>query len=226
MEDGQKMNNLKILYEDNHIIVVIKPYNVPVQADSSNDLDMLTIIKNYIKEKYNKPGNVYLGLVHRLDRPVGGVMVFAKTSKAASRLSEEVRTNKIHKTYLTVVHGVLNKKCDKLINKMSKDEKTHNSYIDEKNGKEAILEYKVIKEEDNLSLLKINLITGRHHQIRLQLSNINHPIYGDQRYGFQDKKQIMLYAYKLEFTHPVTKELMTFKNLPNWDIVKNEEDIL
>ena len=220
------MNNLKILYEDNHIIVVIKPYNVPVQADSSNNLDMLTIIKNYIKEKYNKPGNVYLGLVHRLDRPVGGVMVFAKTSKAASRLSEEVRTNKIHKTYLTVVHGILDKKCDKLINKMSKDEKTHNSYIDEKNGKEAILEYKVIKEEDNLSLLKINLITGRHHQIRLQLSNINHPIYGDQRYGFQDKKQIMLYAYKLEFTHPVTKELMTFKNLPTWDIVKNEEDFL
>ena len=220
------MNNLKILYEDNHIIVVIKPYNVPVQADSSNDLDMLTIIKNYIKKKYNKPGNVYLGLVHRLDRPVGGVMVFAKTSKAAARLSEEVRTNKIHKTYLTVVHGVLDKKCDKLINKMSKDEKTHNSYIDEKNGKEAILEYKVIKEEDNLSLLKINLITGRHHQIRLQLSNINHPIYGDQRYGFQDKKQIMLYAYKLEFTHPVTKELMTFKNLPNWNIVKSEEDIL
>ena len=220
------MNNLKILYEDNHIIVVIKPYNVLVQADSSNDLDMLTIIKNYIKEKYNKPGNVYLGLVHRLDRPVGGVMVFAKTSKAASRLSEEVRTNKIHKTYLTVVHGILDKKCDKLINKMSKNEKTHNSYIDEKNGKEAILEYKVIKEEDNLSLLKINLITGRHHQIRLQLSNINHPIYGDQRYGFQDKKQIMLYAYKLEFTHPVTKELMTFKNLPTWDIVKNEEDIL
>ena len=220
------MNNLKILYEDNHIIVVIKPYNVLVQADSSNDLDMLTIIKNYIKEKYNKPGNVYLGLVHRLDRPVGGVMVFAKTSKAASRLSEEVRTNKIHKTYLTVVNGILDKKCDKLINKMSKNEKTHNSYIDEKNGKEAILEYKVIKEEDNLSLLKINLITGRHHQIRLQLSNINHPIYGDQRYGFQDKKQIMLYAYKLEFTHPVTKEVMTFKNLPNWDIVKNEEDIL
>ena len=220
------MNNLKILYEDNHIIVVIKPYNVPVQADSSNDLDMLTIIKNYIKEKYNKPGNVYLGLVHRLDRPVGGVMVFAKTSKAASRLSEEVRTNKIHKTYLTVVHGTLYKKNGKLINKMSKDEKTNNSYIDEKNGKEAILEYKVIKEEDNLSLLKINLITGRHHQIRLQLSNINHPIYGDQRYGFQDKKQIMLYAYKLEFTHPVTKELMTFKNLPNWNIVKSEEDIL
>ena len=220
------MNNLKILYEDNHIIVVIKPYNVPVQADSSNDLDMLTIIKNYIKEKYNKPGNVYLGLVHRLDRPVGGVMVFAKTSKAASRLSKEVRTNKIHKTYLTVVHGILDKKCDKLINKMSKNEKTHNSYIDEKNGKEAVLEYKVIKEEDNLSLLKINLITGRHHQIRLQLSNINHPIYGDQRYGFQDKKQIMLYAYKLEFTHPVTKELMTFKNLPTWDIVKNEEDFL
>ena len=123
MEDGKKMSNLKILYEDNHIIVVIKPYNVPVQADSSNDLDMLTIIKNYIKEKYNKPGNVYLGLVHRLDRPVGGVMVYAKTSKAASRLSEEVRTNKIHKTYLTVVHGTLDKKNGKLIIKCQKMKK-------------------------------------------------------------------------------------------------------
>ena len=220
------MQNLKILFEDNHIIVVEKTPNIPSQSDKTGDIDMLTLVKQYIKEKYNKPGNVYLGLVHRLDRPVGGVMVFAKTSKAASRLSEEVRTNKIHKTYLAVVHGILDKKKDKIINKMSKNEKTHNSYIDEKNGKEAILEYKVIKEEDNLSLLKINLITGRHHQIRLQLSNINHPIYGDQRYGFQDKKQIMLYAYKLEFTHPVTKELMTFKNLPNWNIVKSEEDIL
>ena len=109
MEDGKKMNNLKILYEDNHIIVVIKPYNVPVQADSSNDLDMLTIIKNYIKEKYNKPGNVYLGLVHRLDRPVGGVMVFAKTSKAASRLSNQVREKTMKKQYLAVVDGKIEK---------------------------------------------------------------------------------------------------------------------
>ena len=144
------MQDLKIIYEDNHIIVVEKKPNIPSQADKTGDIDMLTIVKQYIKEKYQKPGNVYLGLVHRLDRPVGGVMVFAKTSKAASRLSEEVRTNKIHKTYLTVVYGILDKKCDKLINKMSKDEKTHNSYIDEKNGKEAILEYKVIKEKDNL----------------------------------------------------------------------------
>lgn len=220
------MNNLNILYEDNHIIVVVKPYNIPVQADSSNDLDMLTIIKRYLKEKYKKEGNVYLGLVHRLDRPVGGVMVFAKTSKAASRLSEQVRTNKIHKRYLTVIHGYLDKKSGELINKISKNEKNHSSYIDEKNGKEAILKYKVIKEEENLSLLKINLITGRHHQIRLQFSNINHPIYGDQRYGFQDKKQIMLYAYFLEFIHPVTKKVITFKNLPDWNIIKNIKEEL
>ena len=222
----EKLPKINIIYEDNHLLVVEKPVNIPVQEDKSKDTDMITILKKYRIEHENKKGDAFIGLVHRLDRPVGGIMVFAKTSKAASRLSEEIRNNTFHKTYLAVVHGILDKKCDKLINKMSKNEKTHNSYIDEKNGKEAILEYKVIKEEDNLSLLKINLITGRHHQIRLQLSNINHPIYGDQRYGFQDKKQIMLYAYKLEFIHPVTKEVMTFKNLPNWNIVKSEEDIL
>ena len=113
---------LEVIYEDNHLLVVNKPINIPMQKDSSNDEDFLSICKNYLKVKYNKPGNVYLGLVHRLDRPVGGVMVFAKTSKAASRLSEEVRTNKIHKTYLAVVHGILDKKNGKLINKMSKDE--------------------------------------------------------------------------------------------------------
>lgn len=219
------MNNLNILYEDNHIIVVIKPCNIPSQADSSNDIDMITIIKKYLKEKYNKPGNVYLGLVHRLDRPVGGIMVFSKTSKAASRLSNEVRTNKVHKTYLAVVHGYLNSKEDKLINKISKNTKTNDSYIDD-NGKEAILEYKVIYEENDLSLLKINLITGRHHQIRLQLSNINHPIYGDQRYGYQDKKRIMLYAYKLEFIHPVTKEKMVFTSIPNWNIIDKVKEEL
>ena len=132
------MNNLNILYEDNHIIVVVKPYNVLSQGDDTNDKDMLTIIKEYLKEKYNKPGNVYLGLVHRLDRPVGGVMVFAKTSKAASRLSELVRIGALHKNYLAIVHG---KTLDKeiLIDKISKDEKTNNSYIDLENGKESTL---------------------------------------------------------------------------------------
>ena len=215
------MNKLNIIYEDNHIIVVEKPYNVPTQEDSSKDLDMINIIKQYLKEKYKKEGNVYLGLVHRLDRPVGGLMVFAKTSKAASRLSDQVRNNTFHKTYLAVVNGKTLKE-EKLVDYISKDNKTFSSYIDKENGKESILEYETLyyDQKENISLIKVNLITGRHHQIRLQMSNINHPLIGDQRYGIQDKKQIMLYAYKIEFIHPVTKETMEFKLLPKWDIIK------
>lgn len=215
------MNNLEVLYEDNHIIVVIKPFNIPTQEDSSKDKDMLTIIKDYIKEKYKKIGNVYLGLVHRLDRPASGVMVFAKTSKAASRLSNEVRNRSIKKTYLAIVHGKT-KDSEKLVDYISKDPKTNSSYIDKKSGKESILTYTTLKydKENDLSLVKVDLETGRHHQIRLQMSNIGHALYGDQRYGLQDKKQLALYAYKLEFIHPVTKELMTFKQLPKWDILE------
>lgn len=215
------MNKLNILYEDNHIIVVEKPYNIPTQEDSSKDMDMINIIKQYLKKAYNKPGNVYLGLVHRLDRPVGGLMVFAKTSKAASRLSNQVRNNKFHKTYLAVVHGKTKRK-EKLVDYISKDEKTFSSYIDNENGKESILEYETLyyDEKEDISLIKVNLITGRHHQIRLQMSNINHSLIGDQRYGIQDKKQIMLFAYKIEFIHPITKEVMTFKLLPEWNIIK------
>ncbi len=209
------MNNLEVLYEDNHIIVVVKPFNIPTQEDSSRDIDMLTIIKDYIKEKYNKPGNVYLGLVHRLDRPASGVMVFARTSKAASRLSDEVRNRTIKKTYLAIVHGKT-KEQEKLVDYISKDHKTNNSYIDKNSGKESILTYTRLKydEKEDLSLIKVELETGRHHQIRLQMSNIGHVLYGDQRYGLQDKKQLALFAYKLEFTHPVTKETMLFKELP------------
>ncbi len=209
--------SLKILYEDNHIIVVVKEENLLVQADNSKDLDMLTIIKSYLKKKYNKPGNVYLGLVHRLDRPVGGVMVFAKTSKAASRLSEQMRSNKITKKYIAVVHGKT-KKHDRLVNYLIKDKNTNTSKITtEENGKLAILEYDLIKHFNNMSLLDINLKTGRSHQIRVQLSNINHPIYGDQRYGI-DKLgiQIHLWAYELSFVHPVKKEFMKFKHIPIW----------
>ena len=215
------MNNLNVIYEDNHIIVVEKPYNIPSQEDSSKDIDMINIIKNYLKEKYQKKGNVYLGLVHRLDRPVGGLMVFAKTSKAASRLSNEVRNNEFHKTYLAVVEGKTKNK-EKLIDYISKDNKTFSSFIDNENGKMSILEYETLyydKKED-VSLIKVNLITGRHHQIRLQMSNINHPLIGDQRYNKEDKKQIMLYAYKIKFTHPTKKEIMEFKLLPKWDIIK------
>ena len=206
---------MKILYEDNHIIVVVKECNVPVQEDSSKDIDMLTMIKRYLKEKYNKAGNVYLGLVHRLDRPVGGVMVFAKTSKAASRLSNEIRLGKVEKKYIALVHNKTKDK-DILKDKLIKDEKTHMSYVNDL-GKESILEYNLLNYKNNMSLLEINLITGRHHQIRVQLSHHGYPIYGDQKYGI-DKEgiQIHLWAYKLKFKHPVKDEIMDFTYYPDW----------
>ena len=206
---------MQILYEDNHIIVVIKECNIPVQEDNSKDLDMLTMIKQYIKEKYNKPGNVYLGLVHRLDRPVGGVMVFAKTSKAASRLSEQIRNKSIEKRYIALTHNHT-KEHEILKDKLLKNEKTNTSKIDEK-GKYAILEYNLIEYRNNMSLIDINLLTGRHHQIRVQLSHHGYPIYGDQRYGI-DKEgiQIHLWAYKLKVKHPVKDEIMEFTYYPKW----------
>ena len=225
------MNNINVIYEDNHIIVVEKAFNVPTQEDSSKDLDIFNIVKKYIKEKYNKPGEVYLGLVHRLDRPTGGIMVFARTSKAASRLSDMIRKGELHKKYLAVVHGKT-KENEKLIHYLSKDEKTHSSYIDNKNGKESILEYNTLAydKENDVSLIEVNLITGRHHQIRVQMSSINHPLYGDQRYGVQDKKQLALYAYKLEFIHPVKKENMIFKYFPKdegiWNLFKDIKEKL
>ena len=216
------MNKLNILYEDNHIIVVVKESNVLSQADKTNDLDMLTLIKAYIKEKYNKPGNVYLGLVHRLDRMVSGVMVFAKTSKAASRLSEQIRNETFKKSYLCVVKGKFDKNSDVLEDYLFKDEKTNTSYITNKEkGKLSKLKYKIIKSVDNLSLLEISLITGRHHQIRVQLSSRNHPIYGDNKYDKNpEKTNIMLHAYKISFQHPTTKDNLEFTYYPNnglWD---------
>lgn len=213
-------NNLNILYEDNHLIVVVKPYNVLSQSDNTKDIDMLTIIKNYIKEKYNKPGNVYLGLVHRLDRPTGGIMVFAKTSKAASRLSKQIKDNKFTKKYLAVVHGILEKKENTLVNYLKKDENNNSLITNEKDGKYAKLHYKVLKESKDYSVLDILLETGRHHQIRVQLKNIGHPLYGDQRYGLNDKKQLGLFAYHLEFYHPVTKEKLIFEYMPKEEIFK------
>lgn len=221
---GEKMQKLNVIYEDNHIIVVEKIINVPSQADKTGDMDMLTIIKDYLKEKYNKPGNVYLGLVHRLDRPVGGVMVFAKTSKAASRLSEEVRNKTLQKTYLVICNGKMEKDKDTLVDYLWKDEKKNTSYVvkkTKKNAKEAVLDYEVLKYDDkqNLSLLKVNLHTGRHHQIRLQLSSRMHAIYGDNKYhGRGAGTGIRLWAYEFKFKHPVTKEELTFKISPPWDL--------
>ena len=206
------MNNLNVLYEDNHIIVVIKKPNILCQSDYTKDLDLLTMVKNYIKEKYQKPGNVYVGLVHRLDRPVGGIMVFAKTSKAASRLSKLIQEHKMQKEYLLVCYGNIN---DSGIMEDYIEKKNEISIIsNEENGKYAKLEYQVLKRVDNLNLVNVNLITGRHHQIRLQFSSRNCPLYGDQLYGKMDKKPIALFAYHLRFKHPVKDKIMDFKAFP------------
>ena len=208
--------NINILYEDNHVLVVEKPINVPTQGDNSKDKDLLTILKEYIKEKYNKPGNVYLGLVHRLDRPVGGVMVFAKTSKAASRLSDQIRLNKFNKVYNAVCLGNVNNE-GRLEDKLLKDTRRNIVKVDP-NGKQSILNYKKLKQKDNLTLVEIKLETGRPHQIRVQMSHNNNPLYGDQKYNKNSKvgQQLALFAKKLEFYHPTTKELMSFElELPN-----------
>ncbi len=209
------MNKLNILYEDNHIIVVIKPAGILSQSDITDTLDMLSLIKTYLKEKYQKPGNVYLGLVHRLDKQTSGLMVFAKTSKAARRLSESIKTGDFHKSYLAILHGYV------LENGVLKDylQKIGNKSIvtNKENGKYAELAYQrlaYLKTED-LSLVKVDLKTGRNHQIRLQFKNIGHPLYGDLKYGNDGNKTLGLYAYKLEFPHPTKKEILSFTNYPN-----------
>ena len=206
-------NNLEILYEDNHIIVVVKQFNILSQSDDTKDIDMLTLIKSYLKEKYNKPGNVYLGLIHRLDRPTGGIIVFAKTSKAASRLSEQIRLNLFTKKYLAIVNGYFDEKAGVFEDYILKKE--DNSSVISNLGKYAKLEYEVLKEKSNLSLVNILLHTGRHHQIRVQFASRNHPLYGDQRYGKSSKKQLALFAYYLSFNHPVTKEKLEFIKYPD-----------
>lgn len=223
------MNKLNILYEDNHLIVVEKKVNILSQSDITGDPDLLSLVKEYIKEKYNKPGNVYTALIHRLDRPVGGIMVFAKTSKAAKRLNEQIKKHMFKKTYLVLLDGILKKEKDTLIDYLYKDEKLGISKVvnkDYSNSKLAELEYEVIDYIDSKTLVLVNLITGRHHQIRLQFSNLGYPIYGDQRYGNKNNEQIHLYAYKLEFNHPITNELLSFKLLPNWKEINNNETII
>ena len=209
MEDGNLMIN--VIYEDNHLLVVEKPINIPVQADDSNDKDLLSMLKEYIKDKYKKPGNVYLGLVHRLDRPVGGIMVFAKTSKAAGRISDEIKNNTVNKTYYAVVCGKAKDK-DHLEDYLLKDSKTNTTKVD-KNGKLAILDYELVDYKDGYSLVKIHLKTGRSHQIRVQFSSRNLPLYGDQRYNKNAKpgEQIALFSMELSFVHPTTKEELSFK---------------
>lgn len=224
MVDG-KMNKLNILYEDNHIIVVEKKPNILSQSDITGDIDLLTLVKEYVKEKYNKPGNVYIGLVHRLDRTVGGIMVFARTSKAAKRLNEQIKDNKVNKTYVAVLDGKLEKQSGTLIDYLYKDEKNKISKVVDstyKNAKKAELNFEVVGYYNNKTIVKINLITGRYNQIRVQFKNIGYPLYGDQKYGNKNNEQIRLYAYKLEFNHPTTKERLSFKLLPNWKELEDE----
>ena len=208
-------NGVKVLFEDNHIIVAIKPAGVLSQCDGSSAPDMLTILKAYIKEEYSKPGEVYLGLVHRLDRPVSGVMVFARTSKAASRLSEQIRTRKVEKIYRCVVNGILEGE-GRLENFISKDEdKNIVTVIDkEKPGyKASYLDYRALASKDGLTMVEVKLGTGRSHQIRAQMAHTGYPLIGDQKYGDKDKrcKDIALEAYKLSFEHPVKREFITFE---------------
>ncbi len=222
MEGIKVMTKLEVLYEDNHIIVVVKPVNVLSQADATKDLDLLTMVKQYIKEKYHKQGNVYLGLVHRLDRPVGGVMVFARTSKAASRLNEQIKNHRVQKEYLAIVHGVLKKNGHFIDNLLKKED--GNTIVHPK-GKRSELTYEVVDvdEKRKLSLVKVHLLTGRHHQIRVQFASRGYPLLGDMRYGRGEKIGIALYAYQLSFYHPISKELMTFTKMPTdkiWTVFK------
>jgi 23S rRNA pseudouridine1911/1915/1917 synthase len=217
-----------IIYEDNHIIVVEKPPNLLTQGDRTGDGNLLDILKEDIKERYNKPGNVYLGLVHRLDRPVGGVMVFAKTSKAASRLSRQIREGEFGKSYIAVVHGMPVRPSGTLEHYLVKDGKSNTVRVvgmqDRAepaacpgNAKKASLDYRVKETRENLSLVHIKLHTGRPHQIRVQLAAIGNPLYGDRKYGACLNKpgtQLALWSAGISFTHPVSKQPMSFVSSP------------
>ena len=206
--------NLQVLYEDNHLIAINKRVGDIVQGDKTGDAPLSDIVKAYIKEKYNKPGNVYLGVAHRLDRPTTGIVVFAKTSKALPRLNKLFAEKDAKKTYWAVVKQQPKKQKDTLVNWLKRNTKQNKSYANIKevpDSKKAILDYTVIKKLENYYLLEINLQTGRHHQIRSQLSGIGCPIKGDLKYGFNRSNQdggIHLHARKLSFIHPVKKELL------------------
>lgn len=230
MMSSDKKTDIKInvIYEDNHLLVVEKPVNILSQGDNTGDPDMLTLLKQYIKEKYDKPGEVYLGLVHRLDRPVGGVMVFARTSKAAARLSEQIRKREFRKTYNAVVHGIPSRKSGTLRDFLLKDPASNTvSIVPEgtEGAKEAVLDYELLDSSEGFSLLQINLHTGRPHQIRVQLAALGTPLYGDQKYGRQLNKagqQLALWAVEICCTHPTQKNEMCFKCPPPrihpWDL--------
>ncbi len=213
------MEELTILHEDNHVIVVLKPQNVPSCEDESKDKDMLSMVKEYIKETYNKPGNVYVGLVHRLDRPTGGIMVFAKSSKAAARLSEQIQNGDFEKRYYAITVGAPKEESARLIHYVKKNVVNNMVYVctqTEVGAKRAELTYNTLEVKDGLALIDVRLNTGRSHQIRVQLNAIGCPLYGDMRYGGEKAKKgkLALWAYYLGFTHPVSKERLVFRVQP------------
>ena len=225
-----------ILFEDNHLLVVLKEQNLASCPDESGDENLLDLLKEYLRRTYEKQGNVYLGLVHRLDRPTGGVMVFAKTSKAASRLAEQMRGGDFEKKYLTVLTGVPEQKKATLVNYLKKNPVNNMVYIcpqTTEGAKMASLDYEVLEEKGGCCLVRVKLHTGRTHQIRVQMAGISHPVYGDMRYGGENAKKgnLALWAYSLAFTHPVTKERLRFmleppaENAPwkNFDLSKTME---
>lgn len=216
-------NNLQVLYEDNHLIIVNKRPGDIVQGDKTGDTPLSEVVKLYLKDKHNKPGNVYLGVVHRLDRPTSGIIVFAKTSKALPRLNKIFAEKSAKKIYWAIVQNAPPKQHDTLIHWLKKNEKNNKSYVFNEeiaNSKRAVLHYKLIQKLDNYYLLEVQLETGRHHQIRAQLSHINCIIKGDLKYGFKRGNQdgsIHLHAAKLFFTHPVSKELIEVNAKPPQD---------
>lgn len=218
--------DIPIIYEDNHLLVIDKPAGVLSQEDHTGDPDILTLCKKYIKKKYNKPGDVWMGLVHRLDRPVSGVMVLARTSKAASRLSEQIRKNKMDKTYWAMVEG-MTKPSGTLVHYLEKDNRSNNvSAYNKPRGKakESKLSFETLKQNANYSLVEIDLFTGRPHQIRVQMAKEGYSLWGDYRYGEEDSKDgkdMGLRAVKLSIEHPTLKKKMTFEadvpNLQPWN---------
>ncbi|WP_308634440.1 RluA family pseudouridine synthase [Paenibacillus silvisoli] len=211
---------LPILYEDNHLLAVVKPPGMLSQADETGEADMVTLLKDDLKARYQKPGNVYVGLVHRLDRPVGGAMLFAKTSKAASRLSESVRSRSFDKLYVAVVHGAPASSTGRLRHFLRKDAGRNIVTVHPKqvpDSKEAILDYAVVAKQGGLSLVAVKLLTGRSHQIRAQMASIGCPLVYDRKYGataVQGEQDIALWSTSIGVPHPVTKEWLTINALP------------
>lgn len=215
---------LTVLYQDNHLLIVVKPPGVPTQGDSSGDPSLLDIAKAYVKERYNKPGDVYIGMVHRLDRPTGGVVALGRTSKAASRLSDQFRQRRVKKTYLAACHGVPQDKRAKLVHYLKKLPGVNRMVVldREKNGSQrAELSYRVLgpSPDGTLALLEVEPLTGRQHQIRAQLARIDHPLLFDVKYSDRRGDRgivpaIGLWAYRLQLAHPTTGKLMTFTAAP------------